>query len=225
MALIFIDPSVRKFSILLALGFCKNISVDARRPDVELLMKKLSKEVLSKFTLDKLRIHPLVRAYRNIMWRLGMNPTRTIPLNESLVRRILRRGSLTPVNSIIDSCNMACIKTLVPLSVFDSELINYPLTLRKALPGEEFRYLNSRIKKLNGREVVLADSAGNLLHLYPCKNSIVAQVNNETRGILIVGYGAPGVPSTLVIKAVKLVQKYIKRFYPDARCSEVGAVL
>lgn len=225
MTLIYVDPSVRKFSILLALGFCRNVSTQARRPDVELLIRKTTREVLDSITLDELRTHPLVRAYRNIMWRLGMNPTRTTPLNELLIRRILRKGSLILVNSVADACSIACVKTLVPLSVFDSELISYPLTLRRALPGEEFKYLNSRIKRLSGREVVLANSAGSILHLYPCRNSVTAGVTSETKEVLIVGYGAPGVPSALVIKAVKLVQKYIKRFHPDALCGEVGAVL
>ncbi len=225
MALIFVDPSVKKYGILLALGFCKNVEVVVRRPDIQLLIRRVSQEIASRFTLDALRVHPVVKAYRDIMWKLGMNPTRTLPLNESLVRRVLRRGVLTPVNSIVDSCNLACIKTLVPLSVFDAELINYPLTLRRALAGEEFRYLNSRIKRLSGREVVLADSAGNVLHLYPCRNSVAAQVTDSTHEVLIVGYGAPEAPNALVIKAVELAQKYIRRFHPEARCSRVGAVL
>ncbi|RLG77334.1 MAG: hypothetical protein DRO14_02430 [Thermoprotei archaeon] len=225
MALIFVDPSVRKYGILLALGFCRNVEVEVRRPDIQLLVRKVSQEVASRFTLDALRVHPVVKAYRDIMWKLGINPTRTLPLNESLVRRVLRRGFLTSVNSVIDSCNLACIKTLVPLSVFDAELINYPLTLRRAVAGEEFRYLNSKIRRLIGREVVLADSAGKVLHLYPCRDSVVAQVTDRTREVLIVGYGAPEAPSALVIKAVELAQKFIRRFHPEVRCGRVGAVL
>jgi len=223
--LIFVDPSVKKYGILLALGFCRDIKIEVRRPDIQLYIRKVSQEIASRFTTDSLRVYPTVRAYRNIMWRLGLNPTRTLPLNESLVRKVLRRGTLPSVNSVVDSCNLACIETLIPLSVFDAELISYPLTLRRSLNGEEFRYLNTRIKKLSGREIVLADSAGNLLHLYPCRDSVTAQISENTQEILIVGYGAPEVPNALVIKAVELAQKYIKRFYPEARCSRVGAVL
>jgi len=217
----FIDLSVRKYGITLALGYCRNVRVATRRPDIHYLVRKVSSNLASTFTVDMLRTHPIIKAYRDIMWELGMNPTKVFPLNELLIRRILRKGVLTPVNSVVDSCNIACIKTLIPLSVFDAQLINYPLIFRRAVAGEEFRYASTKMKVLSGKEVVLADSTGNILHLYPCKDSTIAQVSEGTSEILVVGYGAPGVPNTLLTKAIKLAQALIKKFHPEVKCADL----
>ncbi len=216
-----ISADVRSLGIFLAYASCDGVFAEERRPDIATDINELVSKLRSSYDIQTLKNHPLVRAYRDIMWRLGIDPTKVRPSSEALIRRVLRGRPFPSINSVVDSCNMASAESIVPISIFDHDLVKEPLTLRRARRGEVFVDFGGRERKLSGREVVLSDANGNILHLYPYRDSAIAAIRTgKTNCVDIVAYGAPGVPKTTVLEAVRKVCTYLLKYYPNASCSQ-----
>ena len=223
---VIVSADVRSLGVFLAYTSCDGVLAEEGRPDVATDINELVSKLRSSYNIRTLKNHPLVRAYRDIMWRLGIDPTKVRPSSEALVRRVLRGHPFPSINSVVDSCNMASAESLVPISIFDHDLVKEPLTSRRARKGEIFVDFGGRERKLRGNEVVLSDANGNILHLYPYRDSAIAAIRtNRTNCVDIVAYGAPGVPKATVLEAVRRVCAYLLRYYPNAFCSNPSLAL
>ncbi|MHA2500876.1 MAG: hypothetical protein ACXAEL_15005, partial [Candidatus Hodarchaeales archaeon] len=58
-------------------------------PEFKTRLAEVSGEIRAKFTLENLKDDELVRKYRDFFWRLGIDPTKTRPASEALIRRVL----------------------------------------------------------------------------------------------------------------------------------------
>ncbi len=218
---VLIDDEIAKMGIYVIATTCQGLHADEDRPDVKADLRKVSREITERYDISSLKGHPVVSAYRKFMWKVGIDPTKVRPSGEALVRRTLRKGMLPQINSVVDACNMASSLTLVPISVFDLDRITQPIYLRRALPGELFIDFGGRRKTLTGKEVVVTDGHNRILHLFLYRDSNVAPVTNETRNVLIIGYGVPGVPRHTVRSAVELMVKQLRSYYPQVECGDV----
>jgi len=114
--------------------------VEARRehPELERFKADVADRVRKRWTLDELRENPVFRAYRDFFWRIGVDPTKTRPAAEALIRRILRGRTLPKINTLVDAYNLASIETAVALAAFDESGLAGELVMREAEAGEEF---------------------------------------------------------------------------------------
>lgn len=168
-------------------------------------------QLRSKFTytLENLRKNPIVRAYRDFYWRIGIDPTKQRPASEALARRILSGSGLPPINNVVDAGNLASAETLIPIGLYDLDKVSGELVLRFAKPGEQFIDITGKVKKLDPNVIVLADDQG-LIHVFPHRDSTRTMITWETKRVLIVGCGVPGVPKELVDHATALVIHYLE---------------
>ncbi|MBM3897486.1 MAG: hypothetical protein FJ358_03040 [Thaumarchaeota archaeon] len=149
------------------------------------------------YNLESLKDNQIVRAYRDFYWRIGIDPTKTRPASEALLRRFLKNQTLPKINNVVDAGNIASVKTLVPIGLYDMNNIMGELKLRFARNGDQFTDITGSIETLQGNEVVLADESG-ILHLFPHRDSQRTMINDDTKKILIVGCGVPNVPRSRV---------------------------
>ncbi len=215
-----VDRSAERLGIYLSYAECSDVEVFSRDSLLNLELRRAVGELTTSLSLENLRNHPIVRAYRDIMWRLGIDPTKVRPSSEALARRVLSGKPLPSINNVVDACNIASLKTLVPISVFDLSRATPPLILRKSLRGELFIDISGREVRLSGKEIVLSDSKGRVLHVYPHRDSAHASISSGTKEVLVVAYGAPGVPKYLVRDAVEITLRLIRVSIPKAVCSE-----
>lgn len=206
-----VDRRVRLLGIFSYFGFANDIMVEKDRVDVREYTKKLANNLLNSYIIERVKDLPTIRSYRNIMWRLGLDPTKIRVSSEALLRRVLRSGLFPNINNVVDSCNIASLETLVPISIFDLNKIDGPLELRYSKLGEKLVDIDDNEKELKGDEVVLADS-NSILHVYPYRDSKKASVSMNTKDVLVVAYGAPGIPHMLVRNAVEMTLKYLSMF-------------
>jgi DNA/RNA-binding domain of Phe-tRNA-synthetase-like protein len=219
MTKIVVSPAVKRLGITIAALSCSLGKCSKERG--EELIKSSEEAVKRALNLRELRGHRIVRAYRNIMWRLGIDPTKIRPSGEALVRRVLRGRGVRPINPIVDACNAASMMTLVVISVLDSSKITPPLILRFARSGEVFRDFSGKERTLQGNEVVLTDSGNNILHLYPYRDSAAAAVSEETREVVAVAYGAPGLGFGPLLKALTTFKDSIAKLCASVSCSDI----
>jgi DNA/RNA-binding domain of Phe-tRNA-synthetase-like protein len=206
-----VDESARSLGVFLKWATLEEVEVyDSRFSEyVVNALKKVVEEVRSCLTLEGLKDHPVIRAYRDFYWRLGIDPTKTRPSSEALIRRALRSGSIPLINNVVDLGNAASIKTMVPIGIYDLDKVMLPLTLRKARAGELFYPIGGSPEALSDRDVVLVDSRGVVMHVFPHRDSVHTMVTKETKRILIVACGVRGVSEERVREAVELASKLI----------------
>ncbi|NOZ89176.1 MAG: hypothetical protein GXO15_04540 [Crenarchaeota archaeon] len=170
--------------------------------------ERLLEELRSRYTLEALRGDPLVRAYRDFYWRIGVDPTKTRPSSEALVRRALR-GRWPRVNPVVDAGNIASARTMVPIGLYDADRFTPPLRLTLARGGELFEPIGGEPEELRAGVPVLVDAEGRVLHLFPHRDSRLTMVRPETRCILILAAGVPGVPRERLAEAVGEVKRLL----------------
>jgi DNA/RNA-binding domain of Phe-tRNA-synthetase-like protein len=166
--------------------------------------------------IEKLKDVDKVRAYRKFLWRLGIDPTKTRPSSEALVRRVLRGLKFPRINDIVDIGNAVSAYTLIPIGLYDLDNLSPPLRLVLSKGGEVFKGIGSEAKELPKGIPILVDSLKKVLHIFPHRDSLDTAVTERTRNLLITGAGVEGVPEIDVKNSVvKLAEMLL-----ELKCSE-----
>ncbi|MCS7139388.1 MAG: phenylalanine--tRNA ligase beta subunit-related protein [Candidatus Nezhaarchaeota archaeon] len=173
------------------------------------IIRESVNRVRSTLTLETLKDHPVIRAYRDFYWRLGIDPTKTRPSAEALIRRVLRHGDLPLINNVVDLGNVASIETMIPIGIYDLDQVIPPLTLRRSRRGEVFHPIGGKPEFLTQNEIVLSDLVGRIVHVFPHRDSVLTMVREVTKNILIVACGVRGVEESRVQGAVDMAFKLI----------------
>jgi len=188
------------------------VSVKRTDPELESFKEVVSERVRERWTLDELREHPTFRAYRDFFWRMNVDPTKTRPASEALIRRVLRGRPIPRVNTLVDSYNLASMESAVPLAAFDEdELAGEPL-MREAREGEEF--LGIGMEKpvvLNGGEAVVEDGE-KLIAIYPYRDAEESKITEGTENTLMLVCGVPNIGEEDLARAGRVTVEYITRF-------------
>jgi DNA/RNA-binding domain of Phe-tRNA-synthetase-like protein len=115
--------------------------------------------------------------------RFGVDPTRTRPSSEALLRRVRKGDPLPRVNTLVDIGNWCSLETQLPFGIYDLAAIHGPVTLRVGTPGEEYAGIRKDVVHVAGR-LTLADDEGPFGN--PSSDSARTMVTAQTRRALIV---------------------------------------
>lgn len=204
------EVSKRFPQLSISVGVIKDISVEKENAKVQKLKKILFKEMRAKYRIEKLKDNPTVRAYRDFYWMLGIDPTKIRPSGEALLRRVLHGGEIPTISTAVDSYNLASLETIIPISGFDFDKLNLPFNVRYAENGECFMGIGmEKPLALTDKMLVLADSK-QVLCIYPYRDANQTKITEQTKNVLIVGYGAPGINERQLKEAVEKALFYIK---------------
>jgi DNA/RNA-binding domain of Phe-tRNA-synthetase-like protein len=102
---------------------------------------------------------PGVAETRALFHRLDVDPTRTRPSSEALLRRVLQGKGLPRVNPAVDVCNLCSLEHQLPLGLYDRDEIKGDLTVRAGHPGEGYTGIRRQRVNLAGR-LLIADDNG-----------------------------------------------------------------
>lgn len=204
------EVTARYPKLFLCIGEIHGIRLEKNNEQVQRLKKTVYEEVRAKYKIETLKDNPIVRAYRDFYWRLGIDPTKTRPSGEALLRRILRGEELPTISTAVDAYNLASAKTMIPISGFDKDHLSPPLQVRFAMNDENFLGIGmNKPITLTDKMLVLADEK-QVLCIYPHRDSDYTKITEGIQNVLIVGYGAPGIAEYQVGEAVEIALKYIK---------------
>ncbi|ABP96144.1 phosphoenolpyruvate synthase [Metallosphaera sedula] len=170
--------------------------------------------VESKFRSDNpesLKDIPVIRAYRDFYWKLGIDPTKTRPSGEALRRRIVRTGKLPRINDIVDAGNVVSAETLVSIGIYDLDKIKGEPNLVLSSGGEKFEGIGNKVEVLSPGIPIMVDGEGKVMHIFPHRDSVLTSVGLSTKNVLIVGAGVTGIDPSLVEEAVRLTAKLLSR--------------
>ena len=77
----------------------------------------------------------MVGAVRTMYKRVGLDPTKTRPSSEALLRRVRRGDSLPRINSMVDVCNWCSLEFQLPYGLYDASRIEGDVELRIGRDG------------------------------------------------------------------------------------------
>lgn len=204
---------IGRFSELaLCIGIVRGVKNErANLKIIEELKRQVITEARREHRVEELKDHPVVRAYRDFYWKLGIDPTKTRPSGEALLRRVLRGKPLPTISTVVDAYNLASLKTIIPLSGFDLKLLKPPLHVRFSRENEEFCGIGMQKPiKLKGNMLVLADER-QILCIYPYRDSDATKITGSTKKVAVIGYGAPGISKQQLQNAVETAVSFIRR--------------
>jgi DNA/RNA-binding domain of Phe-tRNA-synthetase-like protein len=194
----------------LCIGIINNVQVEKGNKQIESLKNVVYKEVNTKYSIETLKDNLTVRAYRDFYWRLGIDPTKTRPSGEALLRRVLHEDVLPRISTVVDAYNLASMQTIIPISGFDRDRLKEPFQVRFAKNGEAFTGIGmNKPLSLTDNMLVLADET-QVLCIYPYRDSDSTKIGEQTKNALMVGYGAPGIAEQQLMGAVEKTLEYIK---------------
>ena len=190
----------------------EGVSVVKENQELEQYKDEVAERVRSRWTVEELKDHPMIRAYRDFFWKLDIDPTKNRPAAEALIRRVLRERPLYKINTFVDAYNLVSIDTAIPIASFDNDILVGELYMREASEGEMF--LGIGMKKpvtLKGGEAVIQDDE-KLVAIYPYRDADSSKVGLATRNVLMLMCGAPGVETSKLDEAGKVSAEVMTRF-------------
>lgn len=120
---------------------------------------------------------------------LGIDPTKTRPSNEALLRRALKGEALYRINALVDALNLVSLREQLPFGLYDLDRVRPPVLLRIGTAGEAYEGIRKGAVNVEGRPV-LVDAAGPFGN--PTSDSLRTSITLATRTALVVVYAPAG---------------------------------
>jgi len=198
-----ISDEVRKAYGDLRLAFVEilGMRIGIGSEEVTGLLRETSERISKSVSLEAVKDRADFRAYRDFFWRLGVDPTKTRPASEALVRRVLKGSPIPRINDFVDAYNVASIETGVPIAAFDLSMIDDDVTLRFSLAGESFLGIGMPSGKELGQGILVMSSGEDLIAIYPYRDAEESRITLETSDAVLISCGVPGIPADALAEA------------------------
>jgi len=197
--------------LLVCVGAIRGVKVERSNEQIETLKRTVTEDVRRKFRLEQLKDDPTVRAYRDLFWSLGIDPTKTRPSGEALLRRVLHGDEIPRISTVVDAYNLASVKTIIPLSGFDLDQISLPLVVRFSREGEEFHGIGMNKPIIVADKMLVVADTKRIVCIYPHRDADATKITDKTKNVAIIGYGAPKISQDQLVDAVKTALNFIKQ--------------
>jgi DNA/RNA-binding domain of Phe-tRNA-synthetase-like protein len=151
---------------------------------------------------------PGVEEARRLYKALGLDPTKTRPSNEALLRRALKGEALYTINTLVDAVNLCSLSQQLPYGLYDLAKIEPPIVLRRGADGEGYEGIRKGFISVAGRPV-LVDARGPFGN--PTSDSARAAIGLGTRGALVVAYAPRQLPAARLGQSLDETESLIVR--------------
>src|SRR6476660_7588524 len=160
-----------------------------------------------------------VTSVRTMYKRVGLDPPKTRPSSEALLRRVRKGDPLPRINSMVDVCNWCSFEFQLPYGLYDAARIQGDVTLRIGREGESYPGIRKDDVHVNGR-IALIDAMGPFGN--PTSDSARTMVTAETtRGLLVV-FAPREVDSARLTRVMDVTSQRMQQF---TGCRESGRLV
>lgn len=135
----------------------------------------------------RVRISPPAEsaAVRTMYKKVGIDPTKTRPSNEALLRRVRKGDTIPRINSAVDIVNWCSLEFQLPYGLYDAAKINGAVTMRRGADGEKYAGIRKDEVNVGGR-ITVADDQGPFGN--PTSDSARTMVTPATTELLVIVY-------------------------------------
>jgi DNA/RNA-binding domain of Phe-tRNA-synthetase-like protein len=139
----------------------------------------------------RVRISPPAEsvAVRTMYKNVGIDPTKTRPSNEALLRRVRKGDAIPRINSAVDVVNWCSLEFQLPYGLYDFSKVSGPVTMRLGAEGESYPGIRKDDVNIGGR-ITVADSLGAFGN--PTSDSARTMVTTSATELLVIVYAPRG---------------------------------
>ena len=137
----------------------------------------------------------VVAAVRAMYKRIGLDPTKTRPSSEALLRRVRRGEELPRINNVVDVVNWCSLESQLPFGLYDADRIQGRVVLRLGRDGEQYAGIRKDTVHLAGR-LTLADDLGPFGN--PTSDSARTMVTEATVRVMVVVFAPDSIATAAV---------------------------
>ena len=151
---------------------------------------------------------------RTLYKALGIDPTKTRPSNEALLRRALKGETLYRICTMVDALNLVSLRQQLPFGLYDLEQVKPPVVLRKGSAGEGYEGIGKGFVNVEARPV-LVDAEGPFGN--PTSDSARTRITLATRNALVVAYAPAGYNPGRLDAVLDATEETLTRFCGGTR--------
>jgi DNA/RNA-binding domain of Phe-tRNA-synthetase-like protein len=151
----------------------------------------------------------ITAAVRTMYKRVGLDPTKTRPSSEALLRRVRKGDALPRINSLVDIINWSSVESQLPFGLYDLDQIKGGVTLRLGGSGEQYAGIRKDAVHVEGR-LTLADDVGPFGN--PTSDSARTMVTPATTRALVVIFAPAPLSQAALDRALRLTEARINEY-------------
>ncbi len=196
---------------LFALGLLEadQVRMDALPPEFEAEKDRVQADLIERHAGRSAVDIPGVAETRALFHRLDIDPTKTRPSSEALLRRVLQGKGLPRVNPVVDICNLCSLEHQIPLGLYDGDRVRGDVEVRLGRAGESYEGIRKGQVHLFGR-LLLADREG--AFGAPTADSLRTSIHPGTRRVLVVLFCPPDRAGAHMGSALERISLLLTRF-------------
>jgi len=199
----------RGLDLEISYAIVDGVSVQESSKELKNFLRERIGAVSSSHVLETLKDEPIIRSYRDFFWRIGIDPTKIRPSSEALVRRVLQGKELPRINNVVDCYNLVSMETLIAMGAYDLGRVSGSIELVRST-GEEFLGIGGKVLTTDN-QIVLRDRE-RIIAVYPYRDSEHTKITPDTKSLVVVACGVPGIEKQPLDGAAKLAFDYMERF-------------
>jgi DNA/RNA-binding domain of Phe-tRNA-synthetase-like protein len=157
-----------------------------------------------------------VAAVRTMYKRVGLDPTKTRPSSEALLRRVRKGDQLPRINSLVDVCNWCSLEFQLPYGLYDAAHVDGDIELRLGRDGESYPGIRKDDVNVGGR-LTLADARGPFGN--PTSDSARTMVTTATTSAIVVVFAPVAMEPK---RLVQVLDETVKRMGEFTGCRETS---
>ena len=202
-----VDPAV-ELRVAVALAWFSGLDATEENPhwaEMDALAATLRRAHAGRVPSEIPGLEPARRLYRSF----GVDPTRTRPSSEALLRRVLKGQDLYRINRLVDAGNWISLALLLPLGLYDLDRVEGDIDLRVGRPGESFPGIRKDDVHVEGR-LTVADRRGPFGS--PTSDSARTAVGPATTRALIVVFAPADFPRVELAEGLGRLESTVTRW-------------
>jgi DNA/RNA-binding domain of Phe-tRNA-synthetase-like protein len=160
-----------------------------------------------------------VAAVRTMYKRVGLDPTKTRPSSEALLRRVRKGDPLPRINSLVDVCNWCSLEFQLPYGLYDAAHVEGDIELRIGGDGESYPGIRKDDVHVAGR-LTLADARGPFGN--PTSDSARTMVTTATVSAIVVVFAPAEMGQA---RLVRVLDETVARMGEFTGCRETSRSL
>ena len=150
-----------------------------------------------------------IASVRTMYKRVGLDPTKTRPSSEALLRRVRKGDPLPRINSMVDVCNWCSLEFQLPYGLYDADKIEGDVELRIGRPGESYAGIRKDDVHVAGR-IALVDRRGPFGN--PTSDSARTMVTAATTRALLVVFAPRDVDDRRLAEVLDVTSARMREF-------------
>jgi len=175
------------------LALLQGVSPTKRSAALTRVKKELLTQFKERFTLRTFLNHRLTVAYANFYREIGLDPQIILPGPQNLISRLFAEHYFPTINTLVDSCNLAVLLTLVPLGIFDQEKIKCPLTLRFSALGDTIVPIGKTTPQEIPPNIPIFMDDKTVVSIFYHRDSEFSKITLATKDVLLMTIAVEGV--------------------------------